>query len=79
MAQMLPGRPGAASGLALGLPIALGGLFVFSGFGPLITSPPITATLIAGMAAAIGWALQRSSIERAGRIERPVASSIAGD
>lgn len=63
VAKMLPGRPGVAAGLSLGLSIAVGGLFVFGGLGPLIAAPLVTVSLIAGIGAAMWWALRRGKIE----------------
>ena len=51
VAKMLPGRPGVAAGLSFGLPIAVGGLFVFGGLGPFIAAPPVTVSLITGIGA----------------------------
>jgi FSR family fosmidomycin resistance protein-like MFS transporter len=63
VAKMLPGRPGVAAGLSFGLPIAVGGLFVFGGLGPFIAAPPVTVSLIAGIGAVMWWALRRGKIE----------------
>lgn len=63
VAKMLPGRPGLAAGLSFGLPIAVGGLFVFGGLGPFIAAPPVTVSLIAGIGAVMWWALRRGKIE----------------
>ena len=62
IAKMLPGRPGVAAGLSLGLPIAVGGLFFFAGLGPF-AAPPVTVSLIAGIGAVMWWALRRGKIE----------------
>jgi len=59
IAQLLPDRPGLASGLSLGLAIVVGGLFVFSGFGPYITSPLITFGLIVVSGGLVWWALRQ--------------------
>ena len=63
VAKMLPGRPGVAAGLSSGLPIAVGGLFVFGGLGPFIAAPLVTVSLIAGIGAVMWWGLRRGKIE----------------
>jgi FSR family fosmidomycin resistance protein-like MFS transporter len=63
VAQLLPDRLGLASGLSLGLAIVAGGLFVFSGYGPYITSPLITFGLIAVSGGLLWRALARRTWE----------------
>ncbi len=61
-AQLIPGKPAFASGLALGFAIALGGLPPMMGLSPRMGAPPVV-TLV-GLAAAVGlWvALNRSLV-----------------
>ncbi|MBP7686717.1 MAG: MFS transporter [Thermoflexales bacterium] len=63
VARMLPARPGLASGLSLGLAIVVGGLFVLSGFGSMITSPLIMLSLMALSGGLLAWALPRRKVE----------------
>lgn len=57
--QLLPGRSGLAAGLSLGLAIAVGGLFVFAGWGAYLASPLISLILVAGSGIALMQALNR--------------------
>ncbi len=63
VAQRLPARPGLASGLSLGLAIVVGGLFVLSGFGSMLTSPLIMLSLLAISGGLLAWALPRRKVE----------------
>ncbi len=77
IARLLPERPGVAAGLSVGLAIAVGGLFVFSGLGSYITSPLITLGLSAGGGALLWWALSGDS-NRAGGRRKPIGE-LAGE
>lgn len=61
-AQLIPGKPAFASGLALGFAIALGGLPPMLGLSPRMGAPPVS--IVTGLAAAaVLWiALTRSSV-----------------
>lgn len=59
VAQTMPGKPATASGLALGLAIAAGGIPPISGLSPLIHAPPVSFLLTISVMLAMGWALHR--------------------
>ena len=58
-ARLLPGRPATATGLVLGLAVALGGLPQIIGFGAAPSSPTIAAGTLLAAALAVWWALGR--------------------
>jgi FSR family fosmidomycin resistance protein-like MFS transporter len=77
VARLLPERPGVAAGLSVGLAIAVGGLFVFSGLGSYIASPLFTLGSSAASGARLWWALRRNSTRAVGR--RPPIGELAGE
>ncbi len=69
-ARLLPGRPATATGLVLGLAVALGGLPQLGGFGAAPSSPAIATGTLLAAALAVWWALGRRAASR-----RPEASA----
>jgi len=58
-AQLLPGRPATAAGLALGLAIAIGGVPTTGGLGPAIGAPAALAAILTAAALALWWAVRQ--------------------
>ena len=62
--RAVPRYPATAAGLALGLAIAIGGLPVYSGVLPALSSPLVFGVVIALAALALGWGMTRLSATR---------------
>jgi MFS transporter, FSR family, fosmidomycin resistance protein len=57
-ARLLPRQPATATGLALGLAIAIGGLPTLGGLGPAIVAPPALVGVLLAATLALWWALR---------------------
>ena len=75
--RAVPRYPATAAGLALGLAIAIGGLPVYSGVLPAISSPLIFSAIIVLAAMALGWGMTRlrASPPTHSRLPAPAQSS----
>jgi FSR family fosmidomycin resistance protein-like MFS transporter len=57
--RAMPRHPATAAGLALGLAIAIGGLPVYSGVLPALSSPIVFGVVALLAAMALGWGMSR--------------------